>query len=79
MLLLSKGYLKLVVIAGAIALPVSYVTGWLFLNIFANRISIGAGMLAGSFIGLLLLVILTIGIRIYRMATTNPVSSLRTE
>jgi putative ABC transport system permease protein len=79
MLLLSKGYLKLVVIAGAIALPVSYMAGWLFLNIFANRISIGAGMLAGSFMGLLLLVILTIGIRIYRMAATNPVNSLRTE
>jgi putative ABC transport system permease protein len=79
MLLLSKGYLKLVFIAGVIALPVSYMAGWLFLNIFANRISIGAGMLAGSFIGLLLLVITTIGIRIYRMATTNPVSSLRTE
>jgi putative ABC transport system permease protein len=79
MLLLSKGYLKLVVIAGAIALPVSYMAGWLFLNIFANRISIGAGMLAGSFMGLLLLVILTIGIRIFHMATTNPVTSLRTE
>jgi putative ABC transport system permease protein len=79
MLLLSKGYLKLVFIAGAIALPVSYLAGWFFLNIFANRISIGAGMLAGGFMGLLLLVILTIGIRIYRIAATNPVTSLRTE
>ena len=38
-----------------------------------------AGMLAGSFIGLLLLVLLTIGFRIYRVAAANPVHSLRTE
>ena len=79
MLLLSRNFLKLVIIAGAIALPLSYIAGWLFLTIFANRISIGPGMLAGSFMGLLLLVLLTIGIRIYRVAIANPVFSLRTE
>jgi putative ABC transport system permease protein len=77
--LLSKGFLKLVIIAGMIALPVGYCAGYLFLNLFANRITISISMLAGCFAGLVLLVMATIGIRVYRSAVANPVNSLRVE
>jgi putative ABC transport system permease protein len=77
--LLSKNFLKLVMISGLIALPVSYVLCYMFLNIFANRINLGFGLLAFSFIGMLLLSLLTIGSQIYRVAISNPVNSIRAE
>jgi len=77
--LLSKSFLKLVVIAGLIALPIGYVCSFLFLNIFANRVEIGFGSLVFSFLGLLLIVMITISSQILRVATANPVNSLRTE
>jgi putative ABC transport system permease protein len=77
--LLSKGFIKLLVIAGLIALPVSYVMGYLFLNMFANRISLSIGSLILCFLCLLCLVLITIGSQIYRVAVANPVKSLRTE
>ena len=77
--LLSKSFLRLVVIAGLIALPVSYVLGYLFLNLFANRITIGFGILSLSFISMLLLSLLIICSQVYKAAIENPVKSLRTE
>jgi putative ABC transport system permease protein len=78
-LLLSRGFIKLILIAGAIALPLSYVAGFLFLNIFANRIAIGLDIFASGFLGLLVLALLTIGTRVYRSAAANPVNNLRVE
>jgi putative ABC transport system permease protein len=77
--LLSKNFLQLVFIAGCIALPVGYLLGYLFLNIFANRIHLDAGILLISFSGILCMALLTIGIQVYRAAVANPVKSLRTE
>jgi putative ABC transport system permease protein len=71
--------LKLVVIAGLVAMPIAYVLGFMFLHIFANHISIGFGSLIFSFLGLLVLVLITISSQIFRVATANPVESLRTE
>ena len=79
MTLLSRNFIRLVVIAGLIALPVSYVLSYTFLNIFANRINIGFGILTASFLGMLFLSLITIGTQIYRVAMANPVESLRTE
>lgn len=77
--LLSKSFVKLVVIAGLIAMPVGYLCGFFFLQIFANRISVGFGSLFFSFLGLLVLVLITISSQIFRVATANPVISLRSE
>jgi putative ABC transport system permease protein len=77
--LLSKSFLKLVVIAGLIALPIGYVCGFLFLNIFANRVQMGFVSLVFSFLGLLLIVMITISSQILKVATANPVNSLRSE
>jgi len=77
--LLSRNFLKLLFIAGAIALPVAYLLGYFFLNIFANRITIGIDLLLISFGAMLLVALLTIGAQIYRVAIANPVNSLRSE
>lgn len=79
MTLLSKNFMRLVIIAGLIALPISYAISYFFLNIFANRISIGFGIMTGSFMTMLLLSLITIGSQIYKVAIANPVHALRTE
>lgn len=77
--LLSKSFIKLIMIAGLIGLPISYICGFLFLNIFANRVEIGFGSLIISFFGLMAIVLITISSQIFKVATANPVESLRTE
>ena len=79
MTILSKGFLKLVLIAGAIGLPLGYIAGFFFLNIFSNRVSIGLDIILFSLLGMLVLVLLTIGTQIYRVAVANPVKALRSE
>ncbi len=76
MALLSKGFLKLLLLAGCIALPIGYIVGFFFLNIFANRVTLGVDLLLISFAGMLLIAIMTIITQIYRVATANPVESL---
>jgi putative ABC transport system permease protein len=77
--ILSTSFLKLVVIAGVIALPISYLLGFFFLNIFANRITINPGLLIMCFAGIVTIALVTIGAQIFRVATSNPVDSLRSE
>ena len=76
---LSKGFIRLVLIAGCIALPISYLLGYFFLNIFANRIELGFWTQLVSLAGLLLVALMTMGTQIYRAATANPAESIRTE
>lgn len=79
MYILSKGFIGLVIIAGLIAIPISCLVGYLFLNIFPNRIHIGFIIPVTGFLGLLCIVLLTIGSQVYRAAIVNPVKNLRTE
>ncbi|AXY74898.1 hypothetical protein D3H65_13270 [Paraflavitalea soli] len=79
MALLSRSFLKLLLIAGCIALPIGYLLGFFFLNIFANRITIGVDILLISFAVMLLIALMTIITQIYRVAAANPVNSLRSE
>ncbi|MRS64277.1 ABC transporter permease [Larkinella terrae] len=77
--LLSWDFVKLLLIAGGIALPLGYLAGMAFLINFAYHVSIGFETLGGC-IGLLLgLGGLTIGFRTYRAALSNPADSLRSE
>lgn len=77
--LLSWDFLKLLLIAGAIALPVGYLATSFFLMSFAYHISVSVGMLALCFGSLLLLGGLTIGWRTYLAALANPTKSLQSE
>lgn len=77
--LLSKDFLKLVIVAIIIALPIA---GWVmskWLQSFAYRINISWWMFAlASFIAILIALI-TVSLQAIKAALANPVKSLRTE
>ncbi len=79
MLLLSKGFLKLLLIAGLIAMPLGYIASFFFLQNFANKVPFGAGTLLLCFLFLLAIGLVTILLNTYRASMANPVKSLRTE
>lgn len=77
--MLSKDFLKLVLLAIVIAFPVSW---WLmnqWLNDFAYRVDIDAGVFLVAGISTILITLLTIGFQSIKAAIANPVKSLRTE
>jgi ABC-type antimicrobial peptide transport system permease subunit len=77
--LLSKDFLKLVVIAFLIAVPISWYSSSKWLENFAYRTEIAWWIfLAGGSI-MVFMAMLVLVLRTVRVATANPVKSLRTE
>jgi len=77
--MLSKDFLRLVMIALCIAFPASW---WLmnnWLQGFAYRINISAGVFLVAGASIIMLTLLTIGYQSIKAAIANPVKSLRTE
>jgi putative ABC transport system permease protein len=79
MSLLSKSFLKLVVIAMLIAGPIGWICSYLFLQIFAERVSIGAGILMMACGAIAMLALAVIGSQVFRVARSNPAIALRAE
>ena len=77
--LLSRDFVKLLTVAGAIALPLGYLAGYAFLINFAYHVSIGFETLGLCFGVLLLLGGLIISTRTYKAAMGNPVEALGSE
>jgi putative ABC transport system permease protein len=77
--LLSKSFVILLLVAGLIALPLGYLGGTVFLYNFAYRVAIGADILVISFVGLLAIGLLAISTQTYRVAAANPADILRNE
>ncbi len=77
--LLSRDFTKLIVVAIALAVPLAYFVMDAWLSSYASRIEIGAGIfvLAGLFT--LLVAWLTVSWQSVRAAVANPVDSLRSE
>ncbi len=75
---LSKNFIRLLVIATLIGMPLSIFLNSFLLNTFATRINPMIGYVTG-FIALLIIAVLTIGFKIIQAAIANPVKSLRTE
>lgn len=77
--LLSKDFLKLVLLALVISIPVSwyYLNEWL--QLFAYRINISWWMFVTAAAVVLLITLLTVSYQSIRTANVNPVKSLRTE
>ncbi|WP_347159749.1 ABC transporter permease [Pontibacter chitinilyticus] len=78
-LMLSKDFLKLVLIANAIALPL----GWYFmsswLNDYADRTELSWWIFATAFVTTLVIAMLTLSFHAIKTAVATPVTSLRTE
>ena len=77
--ILSKGFIKLIVISGVIAMPVGFIAGHLFLQNFAYRIHFGIWNVLLCFFFLLSIGLFTIISQTYKAAMANPVDSLRSE
>lgn len=77
--LISKDFMKLVLIAFIIAVPITYWGAYKWLQGFAFRTNISAWVfLAGGLI-MFVMAMAVLCLRIFKAATVNPVKSLRTE
>ncbi|WP_343703146.1 ABC transporter permease [Chitinophaga sp.] len=78
-LLLSKGFMSLILISGCIALPIGYLASRLFLQNFALRVNFGLGSILACFGLLMAIAMLTIVSQTWRAANANPVESLKND
>lgn len=78
-LMLTKDFLKLVVIAVLIAFPLSWYMMSRWLDSFAYRITIGPGVFLIACAAVIVITILTVGFQAFKAALTSPVTSLRSE
>ena len=77
--MLSKGFIKLLIIAGLISMPIGYVLGFLFLQNFTNRTHFGPLNVFACFLILFVMGLITIISQTYKSATVNPANDLRME
>jgi len=77
--LVSRGFVKLLLISGCISLPLGYILSTLFLQNFANRSSFGIWHLLACFGFLLSIGFVTIVSQTWKAATENPAPNLRLE
>jgi putative ABC transport system permease protein len=79
LILLSKSFTYLILVAVVIGVPVSYYLGNKFLTIYAYHITITPWLIGSGVLFLVGLGLITIGSQTIRAAITNPVNSLRYE
>ncbi|MES1217349.1 MAG: ABC transporter permease, partial [Bacteroidota bacterium] len=77
--MMSKDFLKLVLIASVISFPVAWYAMHKWLQDFAYRISISAWIFIIAGVIALMIAFITIGVQALKAAVANPVKSLRSE
>jgi putative ABC transport system permease protein len=77
--MLSKDFVKLVIISIIVASPIAYWAMTKWLQDFAYRISISWWMIAVAGLTAIVIALITISFQSIRAAIANPVKSLRTE
>ena len=77
--MLSKDFLKLVLIAILIAFPAAWMITHQWLQSFAYRIHVGAGIFFIAGASIIVITLLTVSFQSLKAALANPVKSLRTE
>ncbi len=77
--LLSRDFIRLVLIASIIAIPIAYFAMKEWLNSYAYRISLNGWIFALPFGIVLLIALLTVSFQTIRAALMNPVKSLQNE
>jgi putative ABC transport system permease protein len=75
--LLSKGYVKLMLVALVIAVPASVFLLNQWLEAFAYRITLGPVYFGGAFLLLAMIAFITVGLQSYKASVENPVKNLR--
>ncbi|MEM6515662.1 MAG: ABC transporter permease [Bacteroidota bacterium] len=79
MVLLSKDFVKTVLISVIISVPITYLLMDKWLNNFANKIEVHAGLFVLPIIVVFAMVLLSISFKTIKTAVANPVNSLRSE
>ena len=77
--MISKDFLKLVLIASVIAFPIAWWAMHKWLRDFAYRVSISWWVFAFAAAMAIIIALLTISFQAIKAAVANPVKSLRTE
>lgn len=76
---LSVGFVKLILIAAAICIPLGYMLGYFFIQLFAFNDGVNTGLMVLLFGLIFLIALFTIALKTMKAAAANPVRSLRTE
>jgi len=76
---LSVGFLKLIIISGAICIPLGYIVGSSVINVFAFNDGVNFRLLVILFCVIFFIALSTVIIKTAAAAIANPVKSLRTE
>jgi putative ABC transport system permease protein len=79
MLLLSKRFMRIILVANVIAVPVAYFATRMFLNLFVYRTKLDAGMVVATVAFTFFVALLTISYQVIKTALANPVDSIRYE
>jgi ABC-type antimicrobial peptide transport system permease subunit len=77
--ILSKDFVRLVLLASLLAIPLSWWAMNKWLDNFAYKTSINWWLFAGSTLFMMVIALITLSIQTVRAASANPVESLRTE
>lgn len=77
--LLSKGFIKLVILGFVIAIPIAWYAMNQWLSDFAYHIEVGPGIFALAGISALVIALLTVSWQSIKAALSNPVESLKSE
>ena len=77
--LLSKEFVRLIIVAFILAIPISYYFLNQWLNDFAYRIQIHWSVFLFAGLGMIVVALLTVSVQSIKAALANPVESLRSE
>ena len=78
-LLLSREFIALLLVAVVIAAPLAWMLNNAWLTILPNRVDFGVGTLVAGIVAIMVLALVTTGSQTIRAALANPVESLRYE
>ena len=79
LMLLSKGFLKLLVIAILIMVPLAYLANDAWLQFIAYRVDLGVGIVALGIVIVSIVGVITIGSQTFVASRTNPINALRND
>jgi putative ABC transport system permease protein len=77
--LFASVFIRIFIVSGLIAIPVSWFFANKWLQGFVYRVSIGPMVFIFSLLGLLAVTMITVGYEVWKSAKANPVKALRTE
>ena len=78
-LLLSKEFVKLILIANVIAWPIAWIIMMLWLQDFAYKVGVGIDVMVLSGLVVLVIAMITVSYQSFKVARSNPVEALRYE